>query len=130
MKTRYQNIFFLFGLLLLSITVALLDFKQVWEGLKHAGYWFLAVIVLWALLYLFNVSTWYIILRSQDKTETQFRDTLAGSGAVDVGLQLVVHPARPLHLMTPVAAEFGTLVELVVPYQLVAVRRADLGHLG
>lgn len=69
MKAKHQNIFFLFGLLLLCIMVALLDFKQVWEGLKHAGYWFLAVIVLWAFLYLFNVSTWYIILRSQDKTE-------------------------------------------------------------
>lgn len=67
MKTKHQNIFFIFGLLLLAVMVYLLDFKQVWDGLQHAGYWFFAVILLWAFLYLFNVTTWYLILRSQDQ---------------------------------------------------------------
>ncbi|MGN0215582.1 MAG: UPF0104 family protein, partial [Prevotella sp.] len=37
MKKKYQNAFFLFGLLVLVVMVTQLDFKQVWDGLRHAG---------------------------------------------------------------------------------------------
>ena len=37
MKKKYQNLFFLFGLLVLIIMVTQLDFRTVWAGLKHAG---------------------------------------------------------------------------------------------
>ena len=42
MKKRYQNAFFAFGLVVLIVMVTQLDFRQVWEGVNHAGYWFLA----------------------------------------------------------------------------------------
>ena len=45
MKKKYQNGFFIFGLLVLIIMVTQLDFQEVWAGLKHAGYWFFAVII-------------------------------------------------------------------------------------
>ncbi len=64
MKKRYQNGFFLFGIVVLAVMVTQLDFKDVWSGLCRAGYWFFAVIVLWAFLYVFNTATWYIIIRS------------------------------------------------------------------
>ena len=64
MKKRYQNGFFLFGIVVLAVMVTQLDFKEVWSGLCRAGYWFFAVIVLWAFLYVFNTATWYIIIRS------------------------------------------------------------------
>ena len=41
----------LLALLLLAVMITQLDFKQVWEGLQHAGYWFVAVLVLWFFLY-------------------------------------------------------------------------------
>ncbi len=62
MKKKHQNIFFIFGLIVLAIMVSQLDFKQVWEGLQNAGYWFVAVVFLWAFLYLFNTTAWYIII--------------------------------------------------------------------
>ena len=65
MEKKYQNIFFVFGLVVLVIMVTQLDFADVWHNLQHAGYWFLAVVVLWALLYLFNTSAWLTIIRSQ-----------------------------------------------------------------
>ena len=37
----------------------------------HAGYWFVAVVVLWAFLYIFNASAWYIIIRSDGSPETR-----------------------------------------------------------
>lgn len=64
MKKKYQNGFFLFGIVVLAVMVTQLDFKEVWSGLCRAGYWFFAVIVLWAFLYVFNTATWYIIIRS------------------------------------------------------------------
>ena len=69
MKKKYQNAFFIFGLIVLAIMVTQLDFKQVWEGVSHAGYWFLAVIVLWGFLYIFNTAAWWIIIRSQNGSE-------------------------------------------------------------
>lgn len=63
MKKKYQNAFFVFGLLLLLAMVAQLDFGQVWQGLKHAGYWFVAVLALWGVLYMFNTAAWYLIIK-------------------------------------------------------------------
>lgn len=40
MKKKYQNGFFIFGLVVLVVMFTQLDFAQVWEGLRHAGYWF------------------------------------------------------------------------------------------
>ncbi|MDD7317638.1 MAG: lysylphosphatidylglycerol synthase transmembrane domain-containing protein [Prevotella sp.] len=64
MKKKYRNGFFIFGLVLLGLMMTQLDFQQVWDGLAHAGYWFLAVLLLWFFLYFFNTTSWYIIIRS------------------------------------------------------------------
>ena len=67
MKRKYQNGFFIFGIAVLAVMVTQLDFQEVWEGLRRAGYWFFAVIVLWAFLYMFNTAAWYIIIRSSEE---------------------------------------------------------------
>ncbi|MDO4159551.1 MAG: lysylphosphatidylglycerol synthase transmembrane domain-containing protein [Prevotellaceae bacterium] len=70
MKKKYQNAFFIFGVIVLVIMITQLNFKEVWEGLKHAGYWFFAVVALWGLLYVINTTTWYIIIKSGSKEKT------------------------------------------------------------
>ena len=65
MKKKYENAFFVIGLLMLVLMATQLDFHQVSEGLSRAGYWFLAVVVLWAFLYLFNTAAWWMIILSQ-----------------------------------------------------------------
>lgn len=42
-----------------------LDFADAWQKIQHAGYWFFAVVVLWAFLYIFNTAAWYTIIRNQ-----------------------------------------------------------------
>ncbi len=64
MKKKYQNAFFLFGLAVLIVMITQLPFAQVWQGLQHAGYWFFAVVILWAFLYIFNTGAWYIIIKN------------------------------------------------------------------
>ena len=72
MKPKYQNAFFLFGVAVLILMLTQLDYTQVWSGLCHAGYWSVAVIVLWAFLYIFNTASWYIIINSGGKTPVRF----------------------------------------------------------
>jgi len=60
MKKKYQNGFFIFGLVLLGIMLTQLDYAEVWRGLQHTGYWFFAVLALWMALYVLNASAWYI----------------------------------------------------------------------
>lgn len=74
-SNRYQNVFLVLGVVVLGIMVTQLDFAQVWSGVKHAGYWFFAVLALWAFLYIFNTAAWYIIIRNNtpappDSTQT------------------------------------------------------------
>jgi len=64
MKRKYQNIFFVFGIVLLAAMVSQLDFAQVCRGIERAGGWFFAVILLWAALYVINTASWYLIIRS------------------------------------------------------------------
>ena len=64
MKKKYQNLFFLFGAAVLTVMLTQLDYREVFAGLRSTGYWFFAVLALWALLYAFNTATWYIIIRS------------------------------------------------------------------
>ena len=78
MKKKYQNAFFLFGLLVLIIMVTQLDFKEVWAGVRHAGYWFANVLVLWGFLYIFNTATWYIIIDSIGNEENVCRKCKVG----------------------------------------------------
>lgn len=64
MNKRYQNVFFVFGVAVLAFMVSQLDFQVVGQGLAHAGYWFFAVVALWAGLYVLNTAAWWLILRS------------------------------------------------------------------
>lgn len=72
MKKKYQNIFFIFGIAVLVVMVTQLDFQQAWQGLCHAGYWFVAVLVLWIFLYIFNTSAWYLIINAGGKSKVNF----------------------------------------------------------
>ena len=72
MKKKYQNMFFLFGIVVLVIMLTQLDYHEVWSGLRSAGYWFFAVLALWGLLYVFNTATWHIILKSGGRTNVNF----------------------------------------------------------
>ena len=71
MKKKYQNAFLIFGLIVLALMVSQLDFQEVWQGIQRAGYWFLAVVLLWAVLYVFNTAAWWIIIKSGRKSKAE-----------------------------------------------------------
>ena len=65
MKNKTRNIFFAFGLI--AVIVMLFTFKvsfaQLWADICHAGYWLIAILGLWVILYIMNAWTWRIIIR-------------------------------------------------------------------
>ena len=71
MSKKYQNGFFVFGFALLALMLSQLDYREVVAGVKHAGYWFFAVVMLWGVLYLFNTYTWHIIIKATSKGNNQ-----------------------------------------------------------
>lgn len=74
MKKKYQNGFLIFGLIVLALMVSQLDFKEVWAGIQRAGYWFVAVVLLWAVLYIFNTAAWWIIIKAQVPRKNNHHD--------------------------------------------------------
>ena len=77
MSKHWQNGFFIFGLVVLALMVTQLDFAATWAGLQRAGYWAVAVIVLWAFLYLFNTAAWWLIVKSQEEQNPNNNSTAA-----------------------------------------------------
>lgn len=68
---KYNTIFFILGVVMLVIMILQLDFDEVWEGICHAGYWFGAVVGIWALLYMLNTAAWCSILRADGSQESK-----------------------------------------------------------
>lgn len=67
---KLDNIFFCIGIVAFAIMAMQLDLHEVIDGVKRAGYWFPAVIVLWALLYIINTASWNSIIKALTKTST------------------------------------------------------------
>lgn len=101
MKKKYQNGFLLFGLAVLVLMVCQLDFKEVWEGVQRAGYWFLAVVLLWAVLYLFNTGAWWIIIKSQKESKEESETAEPGASFSFFWLYKITVSGFALNYATP-----------------------------
>lgn len=67
---KLDNIFFCIGIVAFAIMAMQLNLQEVIDGVKRAGYWFPAVVFLWALLYIINTASWGIIIKSLSPTST------------------------------------------------------------
>lgn len=69
MKSKYRNIFLIFGIVAIVIMLFTFDMESetLWRDLKRAGGWLPAVIGLWVFIYLLNALSWYIIIRDGKK---------------------------------------------------------------
>ena len=64
MKDKFRNIFWFFGAFAIVVMLCTfdMDYAELWENLRRAGYWLPAVILLWVFIYLLNAWSWYIII--------------------------------------------------------------------
>ena len=74
MKSKARNIFFLFGVV--AIVVMILTFKvsfvEMWHHIQRAGYWLVAILGMWIVLYCLNAVTWRIIIRGSGECSIPF----------------------------------------------------------
>ena len=64
MKDKFRNIFWFFGAFAIVVMLCTfdMDYAELLENLRRAGYWLPAVILLWVFIYLLNAWSWYIII--------------------------------------------------------------------
>lgn len=75
MKSKYRNIFFVFGLVAIGLMLWKFDpdYGELWRNIKSAGYWFPAVIVLWVVIYLMNALSWFCIINDgENRSKVSF----------------------------------------------------------
>ena len=59
-KQRLNNLFFLLGVVAIVVMLLTFDvsFAELWQHLRHAGYWLIAIIGVWLLVYALNAWAW------------------------------------------------------------------------
>jgi uncharacterized membrane protein YbhN (UPF0104 family) len=64
MKSKYRNLFLLFGIVAIAVMLLTFDvsYAELTDSLRKAGLCFPVVIFLWVLIYLLNAGAWYIII--------------------------------------------------------------------
>lgn len=74
MNDKWRNIFLIIGLVAVVIMALTFDisFKELWYDIQRAGYWLVAILGLWALLYAMNTLSWYVILRGTGPVPVSF----------------------------------------------------------
>jgi len=115
MKNKLRNIFLIIGIL--AIVVMIFTFKvsfhELWQDICRAGYWLVAILGLWGVLYAMNALSWKIILR--------------GSGDVPVSflrLYKLTVTGFALNYATPVGLLGGEPYKIVEITPFVGVQRA------
>ncbi len=74
MKAKYRNLFFLIGIALLGVMLFSLDmsWSEIWTNVCRAGYWLPFNIALWAVIYVMNAASWYVIINDSIHTRVSF----------------------------------------------------------
>lgn len=74
MKKRVNDLFFIIGLVAVVIMCCSFEvsFSQLWLDIRKAGYWLVAIVGLWFMLYTLNALAWRVILRSNGRCPVRF----------------------------------------------------------
>lgn len=71
---KLKDILFLIGVVAVIVMILTFDvsFTQLWHYILQAGYWLIAILALWGVLYLMNAWSWHIILRGSGPLPVSF----------------------------------------------------------
>jgi len=73
-QAHIKNIFFFVGVgaVIIMLFTFEVSFVQLWHYICHAGYWLIAILALWGLLYLMNAWSWQVIIRGSGECPVSF----------------------------------------------------------
>lgn len=106
-KNTYRNIFLGFGIVTVLIMMFTfdMDYKELWENLKRAGYYFPLIVLLWFFVYMINTLSWYEIIKDGKKSYVLFlklyKFTVSG---------FALNYATPVGLMGGALSHYGTQI--------------------
>ena len=74
MRKRLNNLFFVMGLAAVAVMFFTFDVSlpQLWENITRTGYWFIAILGLWVVLYIMNTLAWKTIIEGSGKCTVPF----------------------------------------------------------
>lgn len=74
MNAKFRNIFLIIGVLAIIVMLFTFDmsYTELWNNLRHAGWWFIAVILIWIPIYLLNAWSWIVIINNGEKAKVSF----------------------------------------------------------
>ena len=72
-RKRVNNLFFLFGLTAVVVMMLTFDvsFVVLWHHLRRAGYWMLAIVGVWFIIYFLNACSWMTIIKSAGNADAK-----------------------------------------------------------
>lgn len=74
MNSKIRNIFFCIGLVAIVVMCFTFNvsFAELWQNICHAGYWLVAIIMLWGCLYAMNAWAWMIIIKGSGNCPIEY----------------------------------------------------------
>ena len=116
MSNKVRNIFFAIGLVAIVMMIFTFDvsFTQLWKDICHAGYWLVAMLALWGVLYLMNALTWLVILKGSGECNISF-----------IKLTKITITGFALNYTTPVGLLGGEPYKIMELKPYVGVQRAS-----
>lgn len=74
MKKKYQNLFFIFGLVSIGIMLYSfhMDYQELWLNIRKAGYYLPFILLLWLVIYFINTASWFLIIRDGRPSPVSF----------------------------------------------------------
>ena len=115
MNSKIKNILFFIGLASVVVMIITFDvsWDVLWSDLCHAGYWLVAILLLWCVLYLMNTLSWWLILRESGPVNISF-----------LHLFKIVLSGFALNSATPVGLLGGEPYKIMEMTPVVGVQRA------
>ena len=68
----WKNFAFLFGFGIFAFMIYNIGFASIIANVKHTGWWLLAVIAVWGIIYMINTFAWRAIIYSDNKVNIPF----------------------------------------------------------
>ena len=115
MRKSLNNLFFIVGLAAVVIMFFTFDvsFAELWEYITKAGYWLVAILALWGLLYVMNACTWRVIIKGSGPCKIDFASLLK-----------ITISGFALNYATPVGLLGGEPYKIMEMSKYIGVRRA------
>ncbi len=114
-----RDLLFVAGILVLSWMVYKVGIGNIWENIKDTGWWFFAIVGIWAIVYTFNGLAFHVILRGGN-----------GGGKVSLFRKIkLMISGFAINSMTPVGLLGGEPYKIFELKEYVGIDRATSGVL-